>query len=138
MRICVALCCFALSGAAFAQQPGRTLEQTIEKYLFGGYVDGQGVKQMRRAGDSAAVALSRVLSDRELSNDQIECAASILDSAFSEPGWIENPSDREPRTTLLILRYLDLCAQGPPLKAKIAEVRRHVTDQAAKPVKPNP
>jgi hypothetical protein len=93
---------------------------------------------MRRAGDSTAVALTRVLSDRELNNDQIEDAVYILNAAFSDVGWIENSADREPGTTLFVLRYLDLCTRDSGLKAKIADARRHITEVAAKPAKPGP
>jgi len=114
------------------------LQQRIEKLVFGGYSEGQGDKQMRRAGDSTAVALTRVLSDRELSNDQIEDAIYILNTAFSDPNSIENLSDREPATTLFVLRYLDLCTRDSGLKAKIADARRHITDVAAMPTRSGP
>lgn len=97
--------------------------------------DGHAIKQMRRAGDSTAVALVKVLSDRELNNNQIEDAVYILNAAFSDPGWIENLSDREPKATLLVLRYLDLCTRDPALKAKIAEARKSITGQPTLPAK---
>jgi hypothetical protein len=132
VRLSAAVCvCIAFSNAALAQEPAPTVEQTIDTWVFGCCFNGWGVKQMRRAGDSAAVALTRVLTDRELSSNQIESAAYILDSAFSEPSWIEKASDREPKTALLILRYLDRCTQDIVLKGKIAEARTHIIQRAA-------
>jgi hypothetical protein len=104
--------------------------------VIGGFFEGRGIKEMRRAGDSTAVVLTRVLSDHELNKTQIESSIYILNAAFSEPSLIDNASDREPRTALFILRYLDLCTQDSALKAQIVEARKHITEQAAKGTKP--
>lgn len=123
--------CAALFCAAFAQQPEPTLQQILERFVFGGYIEGYGDKAMRRGGDSTAVALTKVLSDRAPSREQVEDSLYSLDMAFSDPSLITNPSDRVPRTTLFVLRYLDLCSHDPTLKAKIEATMRHVTAQAA-------
>jgi hypothetical protein len=139
MRIPAAVCvCVALSNAALAQEPPRTLEQTIDTAVFGCCLEGWGVKQMRRAGDSAAVALTRVLTDRELSSNQIDTAAYILESAFSEPRLIEKAPDREPKTALFVLRYLDHSTLDTVLKGKIAEARTHILERAAAGAKTSP
>jgi hypothetical protein len=118
------------TGAAVGQQPEHTLQQTIEIFVFGGFNDGWGDKQMRRAGDSTAVALTKVVSDRVLNHDQIEDALYILDMAFSDPSLIESPSDRDPKTALFVLRYLDFSTNDAALKARIEQTRKHVTTLA--------
>jgi hypothetical protein len=123
--------CIALSGAAFAQQPEPTLQQIIEKFVFGGYIEGYGDKAMRRGGDSTAVALTKVLSDRVLNADQIEDCLYTINMAFSDPSLIANPPDRVPRTTLFVLRYLELSSHQPALTAKIKATSKHVTAQVA-------
>lgn len=120
----------ALSGPACAQQSEHTLQQTIEAFLFGGFSDGWGDKQMRRAGDATAVALTKVISDHALDNSQVDDALYMLDMAFSDPGLIESPPDRDPKTTLFVLRYLDLSTHDAALKAKIEQTRKHVTVSA--------
>jgi hypothetical protein len=117
----------ALVGAAVAPQPEPTLQQTIEKFIYGGFREGFGNKQIRRGGDSSAVAVTKVVSDRVLNDDQIEDALYILDMAFSDPGLIESPPDWDPKTALFVLRYLDLSTHDAALKAKIEQTRKHVT-----------
>ncbi|MGC2660686.1 MAG: hypothetical protein WA324_22245 [Bryobacteraceae bacterium] len=121
--------CIVLSGDALAQHREPTLQQIIEKFVFGGYIEGYGDKAMRRGGDSTSVALTKVLSSHVLNRDKIEDALYVLDMAFSNPSLIDNPPDRDPRTALFVLRYLDLSSQDPAVKAKIEETRRHVTAQ---------
>ena len=147
MRASAALYFFAmLCGAAFAQQcepvmpdpprPENQLEQRIVYFVFCGMLDGRGGMLMTAAGDSTAVALTRILADRELSHDQIGFAIEVLRTGFARPDRIVEQSDRKPRTTLFVLRYLDLCTTDPALKAKIAEARKEVMEQAATLAKP--
>ena len=100
--------CGAMAGAATCQTSEPTLQRTIEKYVFGGDSEGWGIKQMRRAGDSTAVALTKVLSGRILDREQTGSAVEVLEAAFSVPSLIELQSDRKPSTALFVLRCLDL------------------------------
>jgi hypothetical protein len=107
------------------------LQQTVEKYVFGGYSEGYGIKQMRRAGDSAAVVLTKVLSGRVLDPEQTGSAVEVVEAAFSEPSLIELQSDRKPSTALFVLRSLDLSTHDLMLKARIGELRKLLIKLAA-------
>lgn len=138
--------CATLCGAAFVQQckpvtpdppkPESQLEKRIVDFVFCGMSEGHADMLMTAAGDSTAVALTRMLAGRELSHDQIEFATIILRTGFSSPDRIVEQPDRKPRTTLFVLRYLDLCTKDPALKEEIAKARKEVMDQAAKLAKP--
>ena len=130
--MCLAWCRIAYAQQAIAPHPYPTLEGTIERLLFHGFIEGQGDKQMKRAGDGAAVALARAIGDRDLTATEIDESVYVLDVAFSDPSWIEDASNREPRTSLFVLRYLDLCTQDQGLKGKIAETRRRLKELMVK------
>jgi hypothetical protein len=135
----IAVCaCILLFQAASGQTPGRTLRQSIEGILSSGIWEGQAVKQLRRAGDAAAVAITKIISDKNLSNHEIETVLDMLDASFSDPTWVEVVPDREPRTALLVLRYLDCSTQDVALKRKVAETRKHILEEIAKPTNPGP
>jgi hypothetical protein len=125
----------ALCGILVAQSE-PTLEMTIRRSVLGGSVEGQGIKQIERAGDEAAIVLRNVLANRRLTNEQIETAIYVLDSAFLDSDRIEEASAREPRTAVEVLRYLEARTSDAALKAKIAETRKRLNVAAAKVVKP--
>jgi hypothetical protein len=137
-RLIAVFACILLCQAGSGQTPGRTLRESIEGILSGGLWEGQAEKQMRRAGDATAVAITKIIADRNLDNHEIETVVDMLDGSFAEPTWVEVVSDRQPRTTLLLLRYLECSTQDTPLKRKIAETRKHLLEGIAKPTKPGP
>ena len=111
----------------FGQNPAPTLTQIVEKFVIGGYRDGFGEKEMRRAGDATAVALTKVLSNRTINDAEVEDALYSLNMAFSNSSLIENSENRDPKTTLFVLAYLDLCTKNPALKQKIDATRRNIS-----------
>ncbi len=145
MRLLMAFfCVFALCELAYSQASNRrseqmpSLEQTIDTAVYRGLWEGFAEKQWRRSGDAVAVALTKVISEKPLDRGQVETVLDILRSSFYDLSQVSSIPDRQPETTLFVLRYLDCSTQDRALKLKIAETRRHILDQAAKATKSAP
>jgi len=132
--LAIMCCSLTLSISGLGQERSEpTLEQTVERSVFGGHTEGIGIKQVRRGGDSSAAALARVISDRRLDDSQIEMAAFLLGAAFSQPNLIENRGDREPRIALLLLKYFELATGDQALRDKIEHTRENIVGHAPGP-----
>ncbi|HEV2492757.1 MAG TPA: hypothetical protein VG204_06750 [Terriglobia bacterium] len=81
---------------------------------------------LNRGGDAAAVAITKVVGARDISSDGITRILLLIHMSFEAPRIIENPSDRQPRTTLFILKYLSTLPASPELKKKIVETEQFV------------
>ena len=81
---------------------------------------------LNRGGDAAAVAITKVVGARDISSDGITRILLLIHMSFEAPRIIENPSDRRPRTTLFILKYLSTLPASPELKKKIVETEQFV------------
>jgi hypothetical protein len=88
----------------------------------GGYF-GSDVKSLSRLGDASAVALTKVLGGNGVSPEQMNQVLLIVTLSFEGPKSIENPADRQPRTTLFLLKYLECSTSDPEVRTKIAETR---------------
>ena len=89
-------------------------------------------KQFGRLGDAAAVTVTKVLTERNLSATEIDSVLAILTISFADPALVEATVDREPRSTLFVLRYLDLLASDSSTKKKIADTKTYVQEQFVK------
>lgn len=70
-------------------------------------------KAIQRSGDSAAVAIAKVVSDADLqSPTTMTRVLFILRMAFSAHQIIEVCSDRDPRMTMILLEYLRHFQEG--------------------------
>jgi hypothetical protein len=88
---------------------------------------------LSRGGDAAAVAITKV-GGKEISSDGITRILLLIHMSFTAPRIIENPSDRQPRTTLVVLKCLSSLQVTPELKKKIGETEQFVkraTDSTA-------
>ena len=121
----------ALSAPASQQVMDGSLQGTIERILKTGQLWGYDGKALARGGDAGAVVLTRLYADRALSDDDIGKTLGILQNCFSNPAWVEKPADREPRTTLLLLRYLEFQTHSPDMRKMIGELRKVVLDRYA-------
>jgi hypothetical protein len=95
--------------------------------------DGFSEGGFNRGGDAAAVAVTKVLAGKDLDADEVNRVLLVITRAFAAPKIIEVNSDREPRTTLFVLKYLASLRVSPELNKKIAETKQFV-EQAAKSV----
>lgn len=124
---------FPTDGTVGAGRPASeiALEGTIGRVIKDGHLWSQDTEPLRGAGDAGAVVLARLLTDRTLTDGEIDTAAATLDDCFYDPRRVEKPSDRQPSTTLFLLRYLDFQAHGADLRKVIAGTRKVIVERCA-------
>jgi len=83
-------------------------------------------------GDAAAVVVAKILADKDLGTQDIDSALWILGQAFADPSMLKNVSDRQPRSSLLLLKYFSVSTNDPDLKKRIEETRRYVEEHYSK------
>ncbi len=91
-----------------------------------------GQKQLRKLGDATAVALTKVIGGRALNQHDVQPVLLMLELSFSDFRFVEISADRQPRTTLVLLNYLDSVTSNTELKAKIGSTRTYVLGQYQK------
>jgi hypothetical protein len=122
---------FAVCGCVLSQTAASP-EQLIENVIESGGWEGHDAKVIGSMGDAAAVAVTKVLAGRTLGPGEIERALLILNCSFGDPGLVEIPADRAPRTTLFVLRRLDSATSDSGLKAKIAATQKGIEERCAR------
>ncbi len=120
----------ALSGAAYGQG-GNDPEPAVRRVINTGMIEGWDQKILIHLGDAGAVLATRVLADRNLTPKTIGSALVVLENSFAEPKLVEVTADREPRTSLLLLRYLELSTSDAESRKNIADTRKYIQDQYA-------
>jgi hypothetical protein len=135
VRLTFAICIgLALSGIA-SGQAGNDPEQVVKQVIDTGLLDGHDQKVILRLGDAGAVLATKVLSDRELTSKTIGGALIVIESSFGGLKLVGADGDQQPRTALLLLRYLDLSTNDSTLKKQIAETSEYVRGQYAASLK---
>ncbi len=112
-----------------------TPEETISRIIDLGMLDGHDNKVIGGTGDAAAVTITKVVSGRSLSPDQIDRVLIVLNMAF---GGVTSGPDAEPKTALFVLRELDLSTNDAQLQGRIAQTRKYVEEEFSKSTKPLP
>ena len=56
----------------------------------------------------------------------------VMESSFADPSFVNIEADREPRTTLFVLKCFDSSTNDPALKKRIVEARQYVQQRYAK------
>ena len=120
----------ALSGAAYGQG-GYDPEQVVRRVVNTGMIQGWDQTVLAQLGDAGAVLATKVLADGNLTPKTIGGALMVLENSFAEPKFVEVTADREPRTSLLLLRYLELSTSDAESRKNIADTRKYVQDRYA-------
>jgi hypothetical protein len=120
----------ALSGAAYGQG-GYDPEQVVRRVVNTGMIQGWDQKLLVHLGDAGAVLATKVLADRNLTPKTIGSALIVLENSFAEPKLVEVTADREPRTSLLLLRYLESSTSDAESRKNIADTRKYLRDRYA-------
>jgi len=120
----------ALSGAAYGQGVNNP-EQRVRQVINTGMIEGWDQKLLVHLGDAGAVLATKVLADRNLTPKTIGSALIVLENSFAEPKLVEVAADREPRTSLLLLRYLELSTTDAESRKNIADTRKYIQDRYA-------
>ena len=93
----------------------------IERIMKTGMIEGHDAKVIGAMGDAAAVILAKVLSDRDLRQQDVGGGLWILKDAFAGDRCFSLDSDRKPWAALLLLRYFDLATTDAEVKNQIAD-----------------
>jgi hypothetical protein len=120
----------ALSGAVYGQGLNNP-EQVVSRVINTGMIEGLDQKVLVHMGDAGAVLATKVLADRTLTPDIIGNALAIVEDSFGEPKLVGVTADREPRTSLLLLRYLELSTSDAESRKAIVDTRKYVKDRYA-------
>jgi len=106
----------------------RALQQLSQ-----GMYDGETQKWLAWLGDGSALALTRIYSGRDLTASDIAAALQVIEMSFERVKIIEVPEERQPRTTLFVLKHLETITLDPALKNKIQATRDAVLKRTAQP-----
>lgn len=130
---------FIMSAAASYCQTGGPKEpplvspdEMVRRIIELGIYEGQMEMSISRMGDAAAVAVTKVLVGKNPSALEIDMVLVVFSHSFAGIKQVENISDRQPRTALFVLRYLDTCTQDLELKKRIAYIRKYIQDEYTK------
>jgi hypothetical protein len=107
-------------------QTNTDFEEAIARIINTGLLEGHDQKVIGGKGDTAAVIVTKVVGDRKLTTSQADIILIVLNSAF---GGIQAGPDREPRTALFVLRYLESSTQDPGLLQRIEKTRKYIQTQ---------
>jgi hypothetical protein len=130
MRLTLAIFLIVVSATVHGQA-GNDPEHVIREIVDTGFIDGHSQKVIGPLGDSGAVFLTRVLGGRDLTPKAIDDALEVITESFADPRLIQAASDKEPRTAMLVLKYLDLSTDNVGLKRHVANTRKYVQDRYA-------
>ena len=106
-------------------------EQVVKQVISTGMIQGWDEKILVHLGDAGAVLATKVLADGNLTPKAISGALIVVGDSFAEPKLVDVAADREPRTSLLLLRYLELSANDPESKKNVANIRKYIQDRYA-------
>ncbi|MGH9864946.1 MAG: hypothetical protein ACRD4H_05975 [Candidatus Acidiferrales bacterium] len=120
-----------LSGIAY-NKSGNNPEQVIKRMFDTGNFTGHDSKVIGPLGDAGAVFVTKILAGRDLTPKTTEMALVVIAGSFGDPSFVESPADREPRTAMLVLKYLGLSTSDPALKKEIADTTKFVQDRYAR------
>jgi hypothetical protein len=127
----------ALSGAAYGQGGYDPEQVVIRRVVNTGMIQGWDQTVLAHLGDAGAVLATKVLADRTLSPRTISSALIVVENSFAEPKLVEVKADREPRTSLLLLKYLERSTSDAESRKNIADTRKYVQDRYANFLKAN-
>jgi hypothetical protein len=112
-------------------QSGGDPEHIIRRIVDEGVIEGHDQKVIGSLGDAGAVLVTKVLAGRDLTSSTIDNTLIVIDGIFADPRFVAAASDKQPRTALLVLRYLDLSTNDAALRKRIADAGRYVHDRYA-------
>lgn len=131
MRLTIVLCLGLIMASNAHGQAGNDPEHVVREIIASGFIDGHDQKVIGQLGDAGAVLLTKILGGRGLTPRIIGGALDVITESFADPRLVQAERDKQPRATLLVLKYLDLSTNDVALKKHVAETRRYVEDRYA-------
>jgi hypothetical protein len=126
LAVSTAFCRPVAQGSGGAKAPGA--EDVVRAILSrpNGMYSSWDEKGLAKFGDAAAVALTKVLGEKDPSESEVRLCLVIIRASFWYPQGIVNESDRKPQTALFVLRRLESLQISPGLKDEIVETRERI------------
>jgi hypothetical protein len=136
----VAAFCLSPSASRAQTNAEETVQTAMTKDEHGMYraYNGVFVKWLPRFGDASAVALTKLLADKPISDADIPAILAVVSDSYNAPIGIEDAADRKPRTTLYLLCSLSWLAKNPKTRALIDETTAYVKSQYAEYLRNHP
>jgi hypothetical protein len=135
LKFGILLCIFsglAASQEGTAPEAAEKAVQAVMSRASDGAYTSWDEKELDKLGDAAAVALTKVVGEKDLNPDEIKQVLLILTLSFNAPRMIAIEADKQPRTALFILKCLDRLARDPDLMNRISATRI-LLEQVSKP-----
>ena len=108
-------------------------EETINRIITSGLLEGHDSKVVAGTGDGAAVTVTKIVRGRNLSPNEIDRVLLVLKMAF---GSVAPGPQAEPRTALFVMRALELSTNDALLRDRIAQTRKYVEEEFSKSKNP--
>ena len=112
-----------------------TAEETVqaamtkgEDGVYGAY-NSFVARSLSRLGDASSVALTKLLVDRLIADADIPAILLVVRDSYDSPKSIQDAAERQPRTTLYLLRSLSQVTKNPKILASIGETAAYVKSQ---------
>jgi|GEM_PF-1683212 len=80
-------------------------------------------KELARLGDASSVSLTKLFAGKELTPSDVDHALVIIGLSFASPELIQDSSDRQPRTTMFLLKSFEALPLDTTMKQRIAKTR---------------
>jgi hypothetical protein len=133
MRVILALLFVLFCGIAIAQNENendaRLRQETVQlafSEVSRGMYTSWSEKYLARLGDSAAPEIMKLLQQKKMTTKDAQTAVSLVNMSFATPRIIRNEANRQPRSTLSLLDYLDQNSADSTTKAKIRSTRERL------------
>jgi hypothetical protein len=108
MRLMTAFCLSMILLSVAYGQTGNDPQQVVARMVQTGFFEGHDQKVASRLGDAGAVLLTKIIAGKDLTSSTIGNALLVIEESFADPSLVETEGDKQPMTSLLVLRYLDL------------------------------
>jgi hypothetical protein len=131
VRLILAICLGLILSGPVQSQAGNDPEHVIRRIIDTGFLEGHDQKVIGHLGDAGAVLVTKILAGRDLTSGIIDNALIVIGGSFADPSFVDAAGDRQPRTALLLLRYLDLSTSDAALKKRIEDTAKYVQDRYA-------
>ena len=122
---------FPLHATSAYCQSGNDPNLVIARIIETGMIEGHDAKVIGGIGDTAAVILAKVLSDRDLRKQDVDGGLWILADAFAGDRCFSLDSDHKPWAAFLLLRYFELSTTDAEVRRQIADVRKGIERNCA-------
>jgi hypothetical protein len=123
------------SGPRSADGMGESLVRSLIRD--GGAGPDLGPAALRRMGDRAAVYAMKVIGTEPVSEQSALNVLGVLRKAFARPEAIYEESERAPKTTQILLSFLETKTESASVKQEIAAVRDFVLSGKGVPRAPD-